>query len=143
MKNILFLRKNLFQYTIFAFGIFIVLFSQTITANAVSRTWDGGGATNNWSDAANWSGDVAPTSADDAVFNSTSTKAATIDQNFTVSTFQIQSGYTGTITQSAARISQSTVRFRRRREHFKAVTERLQSMEIRRFPAERLRAARV
>jgi hypothetical protein len=34
----------------------------------VTRTWDGGGADNKWSTAANWVGDVAPTSGDNLVF---------------------------------------------------------------------------
>src|SRR5262249_24637762 len=33
-------------------------------------TWDGGGADNNWSTAANWVGDVAPHAGDDLVFPS-------------------------------------------------------------------------
>ncbi len=32
-------------------------------------TWDGGGTTNNWSEAANWSGDTLPTSSDSVIFN--------------------------------------------------------------------------
>ena len=31
-------------------------------------TWDGGGANNNWTTAANWVGDVAPNAGDDLVF---------------------------------------------------------------------------
>ena len=37
------------------------------TAPAVA-TWDGGGADNKWSTAANWNGDVAPQPGDDLVF---------------------------------------------------------------------------
>src|ERR1700752_1990407 len=33
-----------------------------------SRTWDGGGTTNNWTEGANWSGDVAPGPGDALVF---------------------------------------------------------------------------
>lgn len=36
---------------------------------AATRTWDGGGADNNWSTAANWSGDIAPSAGDDLVFS--------------------------------------------------------------------------
>ena len=80
-------------------------------AAAVSRTWDGGGATNNWSEAANWSGDTVPGTDDVAVFDGTSTKNVTIDVNITVQGIQINAGYTntgpgtGTITQSGNSIT--------------------------------------
>jgi len=66
--------------------------------------WDGGGATNNWSEAANWSGDTVPGSGDVAIFDGTNTEDATIDAGFagSVSGLQINAGYTGTITQAAA-----------------------------------------
>jgi hypothetical protein len=62
-------------------------------------TWTGAGTTNNFSDPANWGGKV-PGAADTAIFNNTSTKAATVDAGFagTVAAVQIDSGYTGTIT---------------------------------------------
>ncbi|NBS42011.1 hypothetical protein EBS80_05145, partial [bacterium] len=72
-------------------------------AFAATRTWDGGGATNNWSECANWDGpDICPGTADVATFSATSTKNATIDAGFTtgVTTFNINAGYTGIITQA-------------------------------------------
>lgn len=67
---------------------------------AATYTWDGGGATNNWSDCNNWSTNVCPTSADIAVFDGTSTKDATVDATFggSVAGLQINSGYSGTVT---------------------------------------------
>src|SRR3989440_269792 len=38
---------------------------------ATTFTWDGGGADNNWTTAANWVGNVAPVAGDDLVFDST------------------------------------------------------------------------
>jgi len=35
---------------------------------AAVKTWDGGGANNNWTTAANWVGDVAPAAGDDLIF---------------------------------------------------------------------------
>ena len=68
----------------------------------VTKTWDGGGATNNWSDAANWSDDIVPTANDVVIFDATSTKDAAIDVEVNNSNLiQINSGYTGTITQAA------------------------------------------
>lgn len=79
----------------------VSVFSFAHPAHAAVRTWDGGGTTNNWSEAANWSSNIAPGSADIATFNGTSTKDATIDAVINVSGIDINSGYTGTITQSS------------------------------------------
>ncbi|HSW89890.1 MAG TPA: hypothetical protein VLH19_03380 [Patescibacteria group bacterium] len=94
-------------------GVFgSLLFIWVMKAQAVTRTWDGGGADgtcgggagdgNKWSCALNWSGDVVPTGSDDVVFDGTSTKAATIDASFggSINSISINSGYTGTITMS-------------------------------------------
>lgn len=86
-------------------AIFTLFLLTTTGTNAATRTWDGGGATNNWSDAANWSGDTAPTASDDAIFNNTSVKDAVIDQNFSIVGVQIATGYTGTITQPSANLT--------------------------------------
>jgi autotransporter-associated beta strand protein len=42
-----------------------------LTAVPTTRTWDGGGADNNWMTAANWVGDVAPLPGDNLVFAGT------------------------------------------------------------------------
>ena len=78
-------------------------FSRSVQAANIS--WNGGGATNNWSEAANWSGGAAPTSSDVAIFNGPGTapngnKNVTIDVNINVLGIQINTGYTGTITQA-------------------------------------------
>ncbi|MFI5428592.1 hypothetical protein [Aeromicrobium sp. UC242_57] len=39
-----------------------------VGVNVPTRTWDGGGATSSWSEAANWVGDVAPSLAAALVF---------------------------------------------------------------------------
>lgn len=69
---------------------------------AATYTWDGGGSTNNWSECANWSTDVCPTSADSVIFDGTSTKNSTIDSSFTgtVTGLSINAGYSGTINQA-------------------------------------------
>ncbi len=81
--------------------MFAFLFLTFQTVNAATRTWDGGGADNNWSTAANWSGDVVPTSADEVVFDGTSTKNSAVDAALTINSVTINGGYTGTITQNA------------------------------------------
>lgn len=67
------------------------------------RIWDGGGATNNWSDPANWSGNETPESSTMVLFDATSVKNSTVDASFqgSVQNLTIEAGYTGTITQSS------------------------------------------
>ncbi len=80
---------------------------------AVTVTWDGGGTDgtcggaagdgNKATCAANWSGDVAPVSGDDIVFNGTSTKNCTFNIDLTgyyFNTVSLNAGYTGTVTLS-------------------------------------------
>jgi autotransporter-associated beta strand protein len=64
------------------------------------RIWDGGGSTENWSEAANWVGDVAPIAGNSVVFNGTSIKNSTVDAGFagTIGRLSIDAAYTGTIT---------------------------------------------
>ncbi|MFA6610733.1 MAG: hypothetical protein WCT15_07805, partial [Candidatus Omnitrophota bacterium] len=66
----------------------------------IDPVWDGGGTTNNWSDATNWDGNAVPSLTDPVTFNATSTKDCTIDNVGTWSggTLTIAAGYTGIIT---------------------------------------------
>ncbi len=65
-------------------------------------TWDGGGgADTNWNTATNWSGDAVPGTSDIATFDATSTNNVTINVNISVAGIDINTGYTGTITQSS------------------------------------------
>ncbi|HRH32110.1 MAG TPA: hypothetical protein PLK06_02170, partial [bacterium] len=87
----------------------VVYFTNNVRAAVV--TWDGGGSDgtcggaagdgNKWSCGLNWSGDVAPGASDIATFNGTSTKNATIDSNISVAGIDINTGYTGIITQAS------------------------------------------
>ena len=87
------------------------------SAAAAIRVWDGGGVTNNWSDAANWSGDVAPNLNDLVTFDGTSTRDVVIDAggpqgaNVNIGILQIRAGYTGTITQAPGVNLRMTVDF--------------------------------
>ncbi len=79
------------------------LFHSSLT-RAVTITWDGGGADNNWSTAQNWSTDTVPATIDDVVFDgatASSTRDVIYDAGVgsnTILSVDIQSGYTGTIT---------------------------------------------
>ncbi len=71
-------------------------------SEAATRTWDGGGgADTNWNTAANWSSNSIPGSGDTARFNNTSTNNCTINVAVNVQGIDIQSTYTGTITQGS------------------------------------------
>ncbi|WKZ31414.1 MAG: response regulator [Candidatus Dojkabacteria bacterium] len=75
-------------------------------AKAATYTWDGGGATENWSECTNWSTDVCPTSADSVIFDGTSSKNSTVDSSFggTITAVSINAGYSGVVTQGRALI---------------------------------------
>ncbi len=70
------------------------------TVFAATRTWDGGGADNKWSTAANWSSDTVPKGGDIILFDGTGKKNSTVDAAFGGSgaELQITSSNTGTIT---------------------------------------------
>jgi|GEM_PF-6000640 len=74
---------------------------KTLKEQIVVKEWDGGGSTNNWSDAQNWLDNTLPTAFDIATFKNTSTKNCTIDTSINVSGILIDSSYTGTITQNS------------------------------------------
>ncbi len=67
---------------------------------AATRTWTGLGVTNNWNDAANWSGGLIPGAGDVASFDGTSSKNAIMNVAVNVGGVSI-AGYGGTITQAA------------------------------------------
>jgi hypothetical protein len=71
--------------------------SVTAPCSGSERVWDGGGSTNNWSDAWNWCNDQVPPSGAGVRFNATSTKNVAIDVSPSTGAFIIESGYTGTI----------------------------------------------
>ncbi len=64
----------------------IFLFTAVNAFSAV-RTWDGGGADGNWTTAANWVGDVAPTAGDDLVFPASAAQFATNNNFFFFTAF--------------------------------------------------------
>lgn len=77
--------------------LFLLLTVICFSSNSQTSTWDGGGTTNNWSEAANWVGDLVPTDGDDIIFNATSTKSCVIDVPIIANNFNINAGYTGTV----------------------------------------------
>ncbi len=81
-----------------------VLNGEVYCPTSVGTTWTGLAGNNLWNDAGNWSNNAIPGSTDVAIFNSVCTGAncnVTINTSITVKGIRIQSGYTGTITQSS------------------------------------------
>jgi len=66
-------------------------------------TWDNDSEDGKWSTATNWSSDSVPGSNDKAVFDGSQTDNCSIDDNVNVKGIDIQSGYTGTITQATGK----------------------------------------
>ena len=67
--------------------------------SAATRTWTGLGLTNNWSEAANWSGGV-PGAGDIASFDGTSSKNAIMNAAVNVGGVSVAPSYGGTISQA-------------------------------------------
>ncbi|MGH2601427.1 MAG: hypothetical protein ACRDJ9_18835, partial [Dehalococcoidia bacterium] len=91
-----------------ATGILFVLASAAGQPDPVlgaTLTWDGGGATNNWSEAANWSTNVVPGTGDIARFDASSAKPATVDVNIAVAGLEVDAAYAGTLTQAGRTIT--------------------------------------
>ena len=97
-KKLLFFMELIF---VAAFVLFLqVKFSNS--ALAVTRTWDGGAGTVNWTDDVNWSGDTEPGTSDIAQFDNTCVSNCDPTVNATTSVLGIiaSSTYTGIITQA-------------------------------------------
>ena len=77
---------------LFAFSLSLTLFN--INAQI---TWNGAGATNNFSDAANWLGGVVPGSADNVIFDGTSSKNCDFDFDIDVASLSLNAGYGGIV----------------------------------------------
>ena len=77
---------------------------QAHTSTTNPFVWTGGGGNAFWSTGGNWSGGSAPGGTDDALFDSTcsSNCSPTISSAAAIQTIRMTSGYSGTITLSAA-----------------------------------------
>ncbi|RJQ51883.1 MAG: hypothetical protein C4526_08970, partial [Nitrospiraceae bacterium] len=80
-------RCFLFVYLIFLFGF-------TLSANAATVTWTGGGADGFASNPYNWSGNLAPLNGDKVIFDSTSSTDCTWNLSVTLASLAKTSGYT-------------------------------------------------
>ena len=68
-----------------------------VGGSSVTRTWDGGGANEDWFTADNWSGNVVPDCNDDVVFDGTTSKFCRITGNVTVRDITMNSTYKGSV----------------------------------------------
>jgi len=89
------------------FGIIVLVGISLVTwrvfAAGTTYTWTNAGGDNLWTNKLNWSPNTAlPGSADTVIFSASSTADCNIAANVNVSSFSIQSGYIGTITQTSS-----------------------------------------
>ncbi|MGB8646212.1 MAG: hypothetical protein WCF84_13320 [Anaerolineae bacterium] len=84
-----------------------VTFPAALYVGVAQKVWSGGGLTNNWSDGANWTPAGAPGLTDQALFDGTSNKNATVDINPTIDSVSITSGYGGIISLGANTLTTS------------------------------------
>lgn len=92
------MKTNKTNLSVIALSITFIVFN-IYKSSAATRTWDNGGGDNLWSTDANWSDNTEPGSGDIALFNATSITNCNIDANINIAGIDVQSGYTGTITQ--------------------------------------------
>ncbi len=85
------MRKLLFLLILISGGCLTDAFSAV-------KTWDGGGADNNWTTAANWTNDVAPVANDDLVFPATAAQFTTNNNFFILTVFRSLTFEGGTYT---------------------------------------------
>jgi hypothetical protein len=84
---------------VFVAALLVSLASRS--SQAATCTWNPPSG-NSFNTVANWSCGHVPVVTDDVVFNATKTTSCTLDTSPAVLSFSINSGYTGTFTQSAA-----------------------------------------
>ncbi|HEY4188695.1 MAG TPA: LamG-like jellyroll fold domain-containing protein [Polyangia bacterium] len=73
------------------------------SGGSTAGLWVGAQTGHAYSNTANWSNGALPTATDTIVLNSTGNNAMVIDQDVTAAGFNVQSGYTNSITQSGTR----------------------------------------
>jgi len=98
----LFLNTKCITIALWFFGVALFfLFLTPSIGHAAVVTWDCDGGDNSWNNDLNWSGDSEPGAGDIATFDATCTDDVNIDKNITVDGIDVNSGYTGTITQTS------------------------------------------
>src|SRR4029079_14368104 len=60
----------------------------------LSKTWDGGAATTNWGDAANWNPDGVPIASQDVSLSATSPTAINVNGAFALNSFTVDPNIT-------------------------------------------------
>ena len=104
-------RIKMGRFPIFMFLAVIFLLGISGNINADTHIWNGEGATDKWNNADNWDVDAVPDVGDDVIFDGTTgaspDKDCDLDEMDNVdshanqlNSFQVQSGYSGTVTQS-------------------------------------------
>jgi hypothetical protein len=95
-------RRLLLLPLVLAMGLALLSLPLADPARGATRTWNGGGATDDWNDAGNWVGGLIPGAADLATFDGTSGDDAIINVNINVGGIAITAAYAGTISQAGS-----------------------------------------
>jgi hypothetical protein len=90
-------QKYYIEKILSAFIVCLFVLNLTLNASAATLVWSGEGTDDLASNPVNWSGSVAPQRGSDVAFDSTSSRNCTWDLNVTVSSFNINPGYTGAV----------------------------------------------
>jgi hypothetical protein len=96
-------RFSLYNYLTMHYRVnyFLIFILFGIGNSAMAQyTWDGGGTDNNWNNPDNWNPNGVPQNSwDDVIFDGTSTKNCNINVAVSVRSINVNTGYSGTITQ--------------------------------------------
>lgn len=95
------LQKCCIKKILPVFIVCLFVLNVVTTASAATLVWSGGGADDLASNSFNWTGSVSPQIRDAVIFDSISSKNCTWDLNITLSSFNINPGYDGTVTINA------------------------------------------
>jgi hypothetical protein len=87
------MKKNILPLSLVAAAM---LAAASVSAQ-VTRVWDGGGATESFFEADNWSGNTLPTSIDNVTFNGTSSKNCVMGASVQVNNITVADAYNGSI----------------------------------------------
>jgi len=84
-------------------SIIAVIVFVTASVHGTDKTWDNESQDGKFSTGSNWNPEGVPGNDDKAIFGSSQTADCSIDTNINVKGIEIQSGYTGTITQGSGK----------------------------------------
>ncbi len=83
------------------YDIYVTYSAGPIPCPPATACWDGGGLTNDWSEAANWEADTLPGPTDAVLFDGRSAKPSSVDSPTSISGLTLSAAYGGSLTLAA------------------------------------------